>query len=132
MESSRNLLYFIHDDESSSRCNPYASNGLDGYEDSVYVVIKLKELFHSWFIVTVDICYVFVFLFPKCCMIQVLPTCLAPSNIKGFLSLLSFHFRSCLYIFLFITNWNLNISVAKIHFSMIKQVNYTLFDDNEC
>ena len=26
---------------------------------------KLKELFHPWFIVTVDICYVFVFLFPK-------------------------------------------------------------------
>ena len=65
MESSWNLLYFIHDDERVSRSNPYTGNGLDGYEDSVYVVIKLKELFHSWFIVTVDICYVFVFLFPK-------------------------------------------------------------------
>ena len=65
MESSWNLLYFIHDDESVCRSNLDTSNSLDGDEDSVYVVVKFKELFHSWLIVTVDICYVFVFLFSK-------------------------------------------------------------------
>ncbi len=60
-------------------------------------------------------------------------TCLAFSNIKGSSVHISFHFRSCLYIFLFITICILNISAAKIHFFDDKNKKTThFFDDNKC
>ena len=65
MQTSWYLLNLIKYYQRIARCNPYTRYGLNGDKDALYIIVKLKELLHSWLVVTVYISNLFIFVFSK-------------------------------------------------------------------
>ncbi len=55
MQTSWYLLNLIKYYQRITRRNPYTRYSLNGYKDVLYIIVKLKELLHSWLVVTVYI-----------------------------------------------------------------------------